>query len=72
MSRDNINILIRLTLVLSFASSLVALHVGLLTEDRDREDDNEDLECERKLRVELDDLHQEIDQLKLQLSKNTN
>lgn len=69
MSRDSLKRLIRLALVLSFASSLIGLIAGLLGEDEDRKDDKEHLENELKLRNELNEIHKEIDQLKAQISK---
>lgn len=69
MSRDSLKTLIRLALVLSFASSFIGLIAGLLGEDEDRKDDKEHLENELKLRNELNEIHKEIDQLKAQISK---
>lgn len=68
MSRDSLKTLIRLALVLSFASSLIGLIAGLLGEDEDRKDDKEHLENELKLRNELNEIHKEIDQLKARIS----
>lgn len=68
MSRDSLNALIRLALVLSFASSLIGLIAGFLGEDENRKDEKEHLENETKLRNELNQIHKEIDQLKARIS----
>lgn len=68
MSHDSLKTLIRLALVLSFASSLIGLIAGLVGEDEDRKDDKEYLENELKLRNELNEIHKEIDQLRAQIS----
>ncbi|GMB01124.1 hypothetical protein [Pelosinus sp. IPA-1] len=68
MSHDSLRALIRLALILSFASSLIGLIAGLVGEDEDRKDDKNHLEEEIKLRNELNELHKEIDQLKAKIS----
>jgi uncharacterized protein YlxW (UPF0749 family) len=68
MSHDSLRTLIRVALILSFASSLIGLIAGLVGEDEDRKDDKEYLENELKLRNELNEIHKEIDQLKAQIS----
>jgi hypothetical protein len=67
MSRDSLNTLIRLALILSLASSLIGLAVGLLSEEENRKDDKKDLETATKLRAELNEIHKEINQLKAQI-----
>jgi len=67
MSRDALNTLIRLALILSFASSLVGLIAGLLSEEANRTDDKEDLESKKNLRAELNEIHKELNLLKAQI-----
>jgi len=67
MSRDSLNTLIRLALILSLASSLIGLIAGLVGEDENRKDDKKHLEEEINLRNELNEIHKEIDQLRAQI-----
>jgi len=67
MSRDALNTLIRLALILSFASSLVGLIAGLLSEEANRTDVKKDLESKKNLRAELNKIHKELNLLKAQI-----
>lgn len=70
MSRDSLNTLIRLALLLSLASSFIGLIIGVFSEEENRKDKQHSLDKENKLNTELDEIRKEINQLKAQLSSH--